>query len=353
MVLPKKPIHVVEDIRFQAHESPPGHPERPERLAAVSRALDRYSGEIERVAPREASLEEILRIHGKDHYAQVVEAARRAPAQLDPDTFVSDRSLEVARLAAGGSIDLLLRVARREAKYGIAAVRPPGHHAEANRPMGFCLFNNVAIAARALQAELGLEKILILDWDVHHGNGTQHSFESDPSILYASMHQFPHYPGTGRFDEAGTGPGAGATLNLAIPPGCGDAEYIGLAHRVIVPVARRFAPQMILVSCGFDAHRDDPLASMNVTGLGYGEMTRIVVALAEELCSGRLAFVLEGGYAASGIEEGTAAVLEALLAPVGARYPVPDAAPGSTLAALIDAAAAVHAGQYPEIGSAG
>ena len=354
MGLRTKPIHVVEDIRFREHESPPGHPERPERLAAVAHALDRFPNEINRFSPREASLDEILRIHAQEHYTRVAEAAARAPAQLDPDTYVSPQSLEVARLAAGGSIDLLLRVARREAKYGIAAVRPPGHHAEATRPMGFCLFNNVAIAARALQAELCLEKIMILDWDVHHGNGTQHSFENDPSILYASMHQFPHYPGTGRFDEAGAGKGVGATLNLAIPPGCGDAEYVGLAHRVIAPVARRFAPQMILVSCGFDAHRDDPLASMNLTGQGYGEMTRVMVALAEELCAGRLAFVLEGGYAASGIEEGTASVIEALLEPANTPLrPVPHAAPGSALATLVDAAAAVHGGRYPEIGSAG
>lgn len=224
MPSPNPPIHVVEDIRFQEHQSPAGHPERPERLAAVGRALDRHARHLERMTPREASDEEILRIHSRDHYAQIVDAVARAPAQLDPDTFVSPRSFEVAKLAAGSTVDLALRVARREAAYGIAAVRPPGHHAEASRPMGFCLFNNVAIAARALQAQLGLEKILILDWDVHHGNGTQHSFESDPSILYISMHQYPHYPGTGRFDEAGSAAGLGATLNLAVPPGCGDDE---------------------------------------------------------------------------------------------------------------------------------
>ena len=345
-------IHIVEDLRFQSHESPPGHPERPERLAAVARALDRHAAHLHRMTPREATEEEILRIHSRDHYGLIAKTAARAPAQLDPDTFVSRRSLEVAKLAAGSTVDLALRVARREAAYGIAAVRPPGHHAEAGRPMGFCLFNNVAIAARALQVELGLDKILILDWDVHHGNGTQHSFENDPSILYLSMHQFPHYPGTGRFDEAGSGAGLGATLNLALPPGCGDEEYIGLAHRVVVPVAQRFAPEMILVSCGFDAHRDDPLAAMNVSATGYREMTGVVARLAAELCGGRLAFVLEGGYSISGLEEGTDAVLEALCDPGPVSLAPPQASEGSTLHALVEATATVHGGRYPDIGTA-
>ena len=345
-------IHVVEDLRFQSHESPPGHPERPERLAAVSRALNRHGADLQRMTPREATEEEILRIHSRDHYGLIEETAARAPAQLDPDTYVSRRSLEVAKLAAGSTIDLALRVARREASYGIAAVRPPGHHAEAGRPMGFCLLNNVAIAARALQAELGLDKILILDWDVHHGNGTQHSFENDPSILYLSMHQFPHYPGTGRFDEAGSGAGLGATVNLALPPGCGDEEYIGLAHRVVVPVTQRFAPEMILVSCGFDAHHDDPLAAMNVSARGYREMTGVVARLAADLCGGRLAFVLEGGYAISGLEEGTSAVLEALSDPESVSLETPLAPQASTLHALVEASAAVHRGRYPGIGAA-
>jgi acetoin utilization deacetylase AcuC-like enzyme len=165
------------------------------------------------------------------------------------------------------------------------------------------------------------------------------------------MHQYPHYPGTGRFDEAGSAAGLGATLNLAVPPGCGDDEYIGLAHRVVVPVVRRFAPEMILVSCGFDAHRDDPLASMNVSAHGYREMTRVVARLAEELCGGRLAFVLEGGYAASGLEEGTGAVLEALLSPDAPPAMVPAAPPGSTLRALVEASASVHGRRHPDIGA--
>jgi len=351
MLSPKRPIHVVEDIRFRAHRAPPHHPENPERLAAVSRALARQADHITRLTPRAASREEIVQVHSPGHYEQILAAVSRAPGQLDADTFVSEQSLEIARLAAGSTIDLALKVARGEAPFGIAAVRPPGHHAEADRPMGFCLFNNVAIAARALQRELGLEKIAILDWDVHHGNGTQHSFENDPSILYVSLHQFPHYPGTGNFDEAGRGAGLGSTLNLAIPPGCGDLEYSGLMHRAVAPVIRRFAPQMILVSCGFDAHRDDPLSSMNVSAEGYREMTHAVADLARELCGGRVAFVLEGGYAASGLEEGTDAVLAALLDPDAARPAPPSAPAGSTLATLLDSARAVHGGQNPDLGA--
>ena len=269
------------------------------------------------------------------------------PAHLDPDTFVSAASLEVASLAAGSTVALARAVARREIETGFAAVRPPGHHAEADRAMGFCIFNNVAIAARALQAEEGVGKLLILDWDVHHGNGTQHSFETDPSILYMSTHQYPHYPGTGAASEIGRGAGAGTTVNVPMPAGCGDREYVGVFGRVLVPIVHEFAPEMILVSCGFDAHRDDPLASMEVTATGYRDMTRIVRALAADVCGGRLAFVLEGGYSASGLEEGTSSVIEALLEPDPRIPPTPTAEPGSMLRSLIRTVASAHPGRFP------
>jgi acetoin utilization deacetylase AcuC-like enzyme len=347
-----KIVHVVEDIRFREHASPPGHPERPQRLVAIAHAFSKYEALLGRIPMREALADEILRVHTREHLGGVERAVARAPAQLDPDTFVSAQSLAVARLAAGSSIDLALRIARGEAYAGIAAIRPPGHHAETDRPMGFCLFNNIAIVARALQAELGLQKILILDWDVHHGNGTQHSFENDPSILFISMHQSPHYPGTGSFDEAGFGAGLGATVNLPMPGGCGDSEYIGLMQRVVVPIVRRFEPEMILVSCGFDAHRDDPLSGMHLSGAGYGELTRITDALASDLCGGRLALLLEGGYSESGLEEGMTAVLESLLdrGATAKRY-LPEASPGSPLATLIATAARVHGSRHPDIGA--
>ena len=343
---------VVEDLRYREHRGPAGHPEHPERLAAVQAALDARSEPMEHLSPRPATADEVARVHSREHLEGIREAVRNAPSQLDPDTYVSSQSLDVALLAAGGSIDLARHVARGEAHSGLAAVRPPGHHAEAGRAMGFCLFNNVAIAARALQHDEGLERILIFDWDVHHGNGTQHCFEDDPTVFYASTHQFPYYPGTGDAREAGIGRGAGATLNIPMPAGCGDAEYIGALQRLLVPAAQAFRPEMILVSCGFDAHRDDPLAAMEVSGDGFRALARLVRALAEDLCEGRVIFVLEGGYAASGLREGTEAVLDALLEAPPAPLPASDPRPGGRLAAIIERVAAVHRGRIPNLGAA-
>ena len=344
---------VVADPRYRDHRAPSGHPECPDRLLAVQRAIDARRDRLEHLEPREAQPEEILRVHARDHLDRVAEAARRAPLHLDPDTFVSPESFAVARLAAGGTIDLARRIARGHQQAGLAAVRPPGHHAEPDRAMGFCLFNNVAIAARALQADEGVERILILDWDVHHGNGTQHHFEEDPSVLYVSTHQFPFYPGSGDFAEAGRGRGEGSTLNVPMPAGCGDPEYLGVLQRLLVPAARAFRPQVMLVSCGFDAHRDDPLAAMRVSGEGFRAMAAIVRALADDECEGRLAFVLEGGYAASGLQEGTEAVLDVLLRPD--RPPLPkasDVGPGSPLERIVAGVVDVHSGSIPDLGSA-
>ena len=313
-MLAKRKTATVEDKRFLGHRGPAGHPERPERISAIGAAIDARSEALTRFAPRAATADEILRVHSRKHFDRVAEASRRAPAQLDPDTYVSAESFEVALLAAGGTTELALRVARGELDSGLAAVRPPGHHAESDRAMGFCLFNNVAIAARALQQEESVDRIMILDWDVHHGNGTQHYFESDPSVLYASTHQFPFYPGTGAVDEIGVGPGEGFTFNVPLPAGCGDREYVGVMERLITPAAQSFRPEIILISCGFDAHRDDPLAAMDVTREGYRDMSAIARALADDLCGGRILFVLEGGYAVSGLEDGVNAVLDVITA---------------------------------------
>jgi acetoin utilization deacetylase AcuC-like enzyme len=342
---------VVVDPRYRDHRGPPGHPERPDRLLAVGAAIDSRADRLEALAPREATPEEILRVHSREYLDVVTAACRSAPVHLDPDTFVSETSDLVARLAAGGTVDLVRRVACGEIRNGLAAVRPPGHHAERTHAMGFCLFNNVAVAARALQAEDRIERILILDWDVHHGNGTQHSFEDDPSVLYVSTHQFPFYPGTGGAGEAGVGAGAGATVNIPMPAGCGDSEYVGAFQRLLVPVARGFRPEMILVSCGFDAHRDDPLAAMNLSGAGFGAMTAIVGALAEDLCGGRLAFVLEGGYAESGLREGAGALFDALLDETPPPSPEP-LAEGSPLAQIVAQVGDVHRSNFPKIGAA-
>ena len=346
------PIALIEDIRFQNHREPAGHPERAERLRAISDALLPYDSDLTRLTPRLAEEEELLRVHDRAHLSRVAASSGLSLSQFDADTYGSEESFHVARLAAGSTTQLALEVARGAFRSGLSAVRPPGHHAESHRPMGFCLFNNVAVAARALQAELGIEKLMILDWDVHHGNGTQHTFEQDPSILYVSTHQYPHYPGTGAFAEAGEGAGLGTTVNLPIPPGCGDAEYIGLLQRVVVPVTRNFKPEMILVSCGFDAHRDDPLASMQVSQAGYFAMTLLIRELANELCQGRLLFVLEGGYALSGLQEGTQAVLSGLLGSErAASIPTLEVPEGTSLRGIIDAAAQVHAARHPGFGA--
>jgi acetoin utilization deacetylase AcuC-like enzyme len=343
---------VVEDPRYRDHQGPEGHPERPARLDAVHAAIAKVEARLERLPARAATPEEILRVHSRALLAEVESAARRAPLRLDPDTYVSAASYEVALLAAGAAIDLARRVAAGRATAGLAAVRPPGHHAEAARAMGFCLFNNVAIAAAALKAEERVERILILDWDVHHGNGTQHLFEEDPNVLYASTHQFPFYPGTGAAHEAGRGAGTGATLNMPMPAGCGDEEYLGVLQRVLVPVAHAFRPEIVLVSCGFDAHRDDPLAAMEVTGAGFLALAASVRAAADELCGGRLVFALEGGYAPSGLAEGTAAVLEAVLRAEAPRVaPVPMPA-GSLLARLVDGAVGMHGSRIRDLGAA-
>jgi acetoin utilization deacetylase AcuC-like enzyme len=352
-MLATRGVAVVEDPRYRQHRGPAGHPERPERLAAVGDAVAARSASLEAVAARPASSDEILLVHDEALLRRLEAAAARAPTHLDADTYMSAQSLEVARLAAGGLVDLTRRVARGEARAGFAAVRPPGHHAERDRAMGFCLLNNVAIAARAVQRDEGLERVLVFDWDVHHGNGTQHSFEGDASVLYASTHQFPYYPGTGDFDEAGIGAGVGTTLNLPLPAGCGDAEYVGAVQRVLVPVARAYRPQLILVSCGFDAHRDDPLASMQVSAQGFAALTAIVRALADDLCGGRVVFALEGGYALTGLREGSDAVLDALLAPETPALPASvDCPPGSVLAHVVACASQVHGARYREIGSA-
>jgi acetoin utilization deacetylase AcuC-like enzyme len=344
---------VVEDPRFREHRGPEGHPERPARLEAVRAAIAARGEAVERLAARAATPDEILRVHSREHVALVEDAARRGPQHLDPDTYVSRASCEVALLAAGACIDLARRVAASPGTSGIAAVRPPGHHAEATHAMGFCLFNNAAIAARALQADVGVERVLILDWDVHHGNGTQHCFESDPSVLYASTHQFPYYPGTGAAHEVGRGRGEGTTVNVPLPAGCGDDDYVGALQRVLVPVATAFRPEILLVSCGFDAHRDDPLAQMEVTRDGFRAMAALVRALADSLCAGRLALFLEGGYSAEGLREGTEAVLDALL-PAQALPPPPtvELRDAPLLARALERVALAHRSRYPDLGAA-
>jgi acetoin utilization deacetylase AcuC-like enzyme len=245
---------------------------------------------------RRATREELTRVHHPDHVEYIASTGGRGHVVIDPDTHTSELSYDTALLAAGGTLDVVDAVMGGKVSNGAALVRPPGHHAEANRAMGFCLFNNVAVAARHLLAAHGLERVLILDWDVHHGNGTQWSFYEDDRVMFMSLHQFPCYPGTGSVREVGEGAGEGYTVNVPLAPGCGDAEYAAAFETILLPIAGQFRPQFVLVSAGFDAHKADPLAGMNVTESGYAGMTSVVMDIARRSADGRVVAVLEGGY---------------------------------------------------------
>jgi acetoin utilization deacetylase AcuC-like enzyme len=246
--------------------------------------------------PRLATAEEVTLVHDAEHFSRVASTSRLSSYAFDADTPVSSRSFETACLAAGGVLTLLDAVMAGEIDNGFAFVRPPGHHAEPNRAMGFCLFNNVAIGAAYLRERHGLKRILVMDWDVHHGNGTQHAFEEDPTVYYMSLHQWPLYPGTGRADERGRGAGTGATLNCPMEPGDGDDAYIRVFEEQILPELERFAPGAIIVSAGFDAHAADPLSATRVSATGYRRMTRLLAELAASTSGGRILSLLEGGY---------------------------------------------------------
>lgn len=284
---------------YLEHDMGAGHPESPDRLRAIMQRLEQSgtAARLTRIEARKAEDQWITQVHTPSY---VTGLNRRAPASgrvsLDPDTSMSPGSLTAAYLAAGGTLAAVDAIMNRQVDHVFCAVRPPGHHAEAGRAMGFCLFNNVAIAARYVQKNHGLTRVLIVDWDVHHGNGTQHSFEDDPSVLYFSTHQYPHYPGTGRATEQGRGAGQGFTINVPMEAGEGDDEYRAVFHKSLVPAADDFKPEFVIISAGFDAHKDDPLASMGLTESGYADLTDIVAGIAKRHANGRILSSLEGGY---------------------------------------------------------
>jgi acetoin utilization deacetylase AcuC-like enzyme len=284
------PIYLEHDLR--------GHPENQQRLVTILRVLEEY-GMRERLVSIPAvpiTRERLERCHDPHYIEQVKRVAQRGGGHLDMDTYVRSASYDAALMAAGGLVEATRAVLDGEVENAFGLVRPPGHHALRARGMGFCLFNNVAIAAHYALAERGLDRVLIVDFDVHHGNGTQDEFEADPAVMYISTHQYPHYPGTGYWNESGYGEGAGSIVNVPLGGGVGDEGFARIFREVVGPAAWRFQPQLILVSAGYDAHWDDPLASLQLSIGGYAAIARALKDLATELCDGRLVFTLEGGY---------------------------------------------------------
>ncbi len=305
----KREVWLVEEDRFLAHAPPGEHAERPGRYPAVQRGLSAAGDLVEyrRLASHVATDEELLLGHTEEHLERVT-AAVAANAFLDEDTYTCDTSEEVARLAVGASIDLCAAVLERGSpEVGFAAVRPPGHHAERSRAMGFCLFSNVALAALEMRRRGLVERVAVVDWDVHHGNGTEHVLWEEPDLFFLSLHQHPLYPGTGALGDTGSGEGEGWNLNLPLPSGARDADVIELFDRVVVPVLHRVDPDLVIISAGYDAHVRDPLASLALTGVGFGLMTQRLRSL-EVPC----AAILEGGYDLQGLAEGVTATVRGL-----------------------------------------
>jgi acetoin utilization deacetylase AcuC-like enzyme len=311
---------LIKDDRYLEHNAGEGHPESPNRLRVIHNLIASEFSSLPLIKPRLATEDELALVHDPFYIQKVASTEGKAHSQLDPDTGLSARSYEIARLAAGGllnAVDSLLNPQSkiRNLKSMFAFVRPPGHHAEPERGMGFCIFNNVAIAAEYAKKQYGLARILIVDWDLHHGNGTQRAFYEDRAVLYFSSHQYPHYPGSGSFSEVGSGAGEGFTVNAPFPAGFGDREYLAVYDRVLRPIALEFKPELVLVSAGFDPYIKDPLGGMRVTAEGFGGLASIVCGIAEQTCGGKVLLSLEGGYNPEGLREGVRAVLQAFIRP--------------------------------------
>jgi acetoin utilization deacetylase AcuC-like enzyme len=298
---------------FLLHENFSGHPERPARLTAIEEKLqaDPELQKLQRPHFLAASERELEFCHTPEFIAGIKALAQNGGGAIDGDTFVGENSFDVAKLAVGAALAAVAGVLAGEFENAFVAARPPGHHAESNRAMGFCLFNSIAIAARAAQRIHGLERVAIVDFDVHHGNGTQQIFYEDGSVFFASVHQSPLFPGTGKSSERGADAGLGATLNFPLEAGHGDAEYLQVWQDV-GKAMRNFRPQLILVSAGYDAHARDPLGGMKLSADGFAALAGSTLAWAQEVCGGRVVFVLEGGYDLQGLSDSVATTLGVL-----------------------------------------
>jgi len=304
---------VVKDARYLDHNPGSWHPESPQRLKVIYRYIEEREISVlyKEIPPRYASEEEISLIH-TSQYIHSIASTEGKEVALDPDTVASPQSYQTACLAVGGGLNLIKTICDKEVNNGFALIRPPGHHAEKNKAMGFCLFNNIAIGAAYIHKKRLGKKILIVDWDVHHGNGTQHAFYNSSDVLYFSIHQYPHYPLTGRIEEIGEGKGKGFTVNVPLSPGYGDEDYIYLFLHLLYPIALKFKPDFILVSAGFDPYIEDSLGGMRVTVNGFASMAQILRDLAAQVCDLRLAMFLEGGYHLEGMAKSVVAIIKVL-----------------------------------------
>lgn len=333
---------LVASERFAEHMTPPGHPESPERaevMDVVAAEWRARGGEV--VAPRAASRQQLARVHSDEHLRRIGETAGSS-VSLDPDTFTSPETHDVALLSAGAAVDAVERSMGGAHTRTFVLSRPPGHHAERQRAMGFCLYNNAAIAV-AHAHSLGAHRLAVVDYDVHHGNGTQHIFEEDPDVLYVSTHQYPFYPGTGAATAVGSGRGAGATVNIPMEAGSTDADYQLVFDTVVLPVVRTFRPELLIVSAGFDAHERDPLAGMRLTTGAFGAMTAALRGVAEECCEGRLVLLTEGGYDLRALADSMRAVVGVLESETAPKPEWPAGGPASSRGA--DAVAKVRTAQ--------
>ena len=326
-------LALLSDPLFMQHDPGFGHPERGERLSAILEHLAQEGllGEMERIEGHAASPEELQLVHSSGHVEGIL-ALRSRSFAIDPDTAVSSGSVDAAELAAGGSIDLLRTVVESRGR-GLALLRPPGHHATPDRAMGFCLFNNLAVATAKLLEAGAVERVLVVDWDVHHGNGTQDTFYADPRVLYFSVHQYPFFPGTGHHTEMGDGKGRGRTVNVPLPAGTGDAEVLAAFRELLRPLADRFEPQLVVVSAGFDGHRFDPLAGWDLSEAGYLALAREVDCIARDHCDGSWAAFLEGGY---NLQATAASVGEVARVLMGRETDEPRPAPGPCSSRIIE-----------------
>jgi len=303
-------LGVVDDPSFDLHHSVGYHPERPERLVAARAALKSAAVETRSVQVRPATREQLGRVHGPGYLERLSFLAGKE-GQLDADTYFAPESVAAAERAAGGGVSLIDAMLEGDVLRGVALLRPPGHHARPEEAMGFCLLNNVAVAA-AQALSHGLSRVAIIDWDVHHGNGTQEMFWRDPRVLYLSLHQWPFYPGSGSAGEIGEGEGRGFTVNVPLSAGARAGDYAAAFDRIVLPVLESYAPELVLVSAGFDAHRDDPLANMQLDASTYRWMTAKLLDVAERTAGGKMALFLEGGYHLPALEASLSSCLEVL-----------------------------------------